>query len=160
AASALPFVQGSRDPDMRKTYPLYHNLDPNNLPQFALYQLCYLPFFVAIEFVYRGYLLFGLAGLRPEVEKHAGLSTAPEQPAPGPRPRFFTRYALLIQMLSYTAWHLGKPLPELWGAFFWGPAAGAVAYTTRSIWPVVLVHWVLNVFLDGIILGVRLRPRE
>jgi len=33
---------------------------------------------------------------------------------------YFGRYALMIQMLSYTAWHLGKPLPELWGTVVWG----------------------------------------
>ena len=157
-ASILPFIQGTRDPDMRRTYPLYRKLDPNNLGQFALYQLCYLPFFITIEFIYRGYLLFGLAGLRSEVEKHAQMRTEGPAPAEPPRSRFFARYALLIQMLSYTAWHLGKPSPELWGAFLWGPAAGATAYAGRSIWPVVLAHWVLNILLDGAIIGLRLRP--
>jgi Type II CAAX prenyl endopeptidase Rce1-like len=157
-ASLLPFIQGTRDPDMRKTYPLYRKLDPNNLGQFALYQLCYLPFFITIEFIYRGYLLFGLAGLRAEIEKHARMHSRSETAEAATRSRFFTRYALLIQMLSYTAWHLGKPSPELWGAFLWGPVAGATAYAGRSIWPVVVVHWALNIFLDGAIIGLRLRP--
>jgi|GEM_PF-755445 len=157
-ASALPFIHATRDPDMRKVYPLYRNLDPNNLKQFILYELSYFPFFVAIEFIYRGFLLFGLAGLQPEVERHADLrpSAAHAPETHTPRSHFFTRYAILIQMLSYTAWHLGKPLPELWGTFLWGPTAGALAYTCRSIWPVVLVHWLLNVSLDGIILKIKL----
>jgi hypothetical protein len=62
---------------------------------------------------------------------------------------YLDRYALLIQMLSYTAWHLGKPLPEPWGTIIWGLAAGAMAYTIRSIWPIVLAHWLLNVVLDA-----------
>jgi membrane protease YdiL (CAAX protease family) len=66
-------------------------------------------------------------------------------------PYYFHKYALLIQMLSYTAWHLGKPLPELWGTLIWGLAAGAVAYSVRSIWPVILSHWLLNVFMDSLI---------
>ena len=149
---SLPgFLVAARDRDMAKLYPLYRRLDPNKPRQFALYELCYLPFFITIEFIFRGYLLFGLAGLRPTVEKHGGGA---------PRSRFFTRYALLIQMLSYTAWHLGKPLPELWGTFVWGPAAGATAYASRSIWPVVLAHWILNVYLDGRLLGLRLRSAE
>ena len=68
-----------------------------------------------------------------------------------PGPFFFGRYALLIQMLSYTAWHLGKPLPELWGTLIWGLVAGAVAYTTRSLWLVIAAHWLLNVMLDAVI---------
>ena len=55
-------------------------------------------------------------------------------------------------MLSYTAWHLGKPLPELWGTVIWGLAAGATAYAIRSLWPIILAHWLLNVFLDIFIL--------
>jgi membrane protease YdiL (CAAX protease family) len=51
-------------------------------------------------------------------------------------------------MLAYTAWHLGKPLPELWGTLVWGPAASAIVLATHSIWPIVLVHWLLNVWMD------------
>jgi membrane protease YdiL (CAAX protease family) len=54
-------------------------------------------------------------------------------------------------MLSYTAWHLGKPLPELWGTLVWGLAAGAVALASQSIVPIILVHWLLNVWLDLLI---------
>jgi membrane protease YdiL (CAAX protease family) len=153
--SVLPFIHATQDPDMRKTYPLYRKLDPNNPRQFILYELCYLPFFVTIEFIFRGYLLFGLAGLRTEVEKHARMHSETSGARAEPRSRFFTRSALLIQMLSYTAWHLGKPLPELWGTFAWGPVAGATAYTVRSIWPIVAVHWLLNVALDALILRQR-----
>ena len=160
AASILPFLHATRDADMRAIYPRYRRLNPDNPRQFLLYELCYLPFFVAIEFIFRGFLLFGLAGLRPEVQRHAGMRDAPTGPAEtrGHPPRFFTRYAILIQMLSYTAWHLGKPLPELWGTFLWGPTAGALAYAGRSIWPVVAAHWLLNVALDAII--IKLRPRR
>jgi hypothetical protein len=104
-----------------------------------------LPFFIAIEFIFRGYLLFGLAGaLDEEIRTRVG-------GVPGVF--YFGRYALLIQMLSYTAWHLGKPVPELWGTIVWGLAAGATAYAIRSIWPIVFAHWLLNVLLDAAILG-------
>jgi membrane protease YdiL (CAAX protease family) len=141
AVSAPAFVLGATDPAMRATYPFYQPFD--SVGQFLLYQLTYLPFFIAIEFIFRGYLLFGLSGVRDdEVTKDIGVQGA----------FFFGRYALLIQMLSYTAWHLGKPLPELWGTLIWGLVAGAAAYTVRSIWPVVAAHWLLNVLLDGLIL--------
>ena len=104
-----------------------------------------LLFFISIEFIFRGYLLFGLASTR-DID-------VPGMRAGVAGPLFFGKYAILVQMLSYTAWHLGKPLPELWGTLAWGLAAGATAYAVRSIWPVVLSHWLLNVFLDAVILS-------
>ncbi|MBI5565562.1 MAG: CPBP family intramembrane metalloprotease [Chloroflexi bacterium] len=137
----IPFLAATGDADMRATYPFYRPF--TSVGQFAIYELTYLPFFIAIEFIFRGYLLFGLARIRDR--QAAGT----EAGVPGVF--FFGRYALLIQMLSYTAWHLGKPLPELWGTLAWGLAAGVVAYTVRSIWPVVLSHWLLNVIFDAIV---------
>lgn len=147
---ALPaFALGTVDPGMRATYPFYR---PFTSPgQFVLYELTYLPFFIAIEFIFRGYLLFGLAGVRDDEAE----TTPPEHIASDtgvPGVYYFAHYALLIQMLSYTAWHLGKPLPELWGTVIWGLAAGATAYAIRSLWPIILAHWLLNVFLDIFIL--------
>jgi hypothetical protein len=140
---SLPaFYLGALDHDMQKLYPLYRPFADNL--QFALYELTYFPFFLAIEFIFRGYLLFGLESITPAHVKTAGGGT--------PAPVFFGKYALLIQMLSYTAWHLGKPLSELWGTLIWGIAAGAVAWSARSIWPIVLSHWLLNVWLDWLIL--------
>ena len=134
------FWLGSKDQGMRETYPFFKSF--SGVGQFVLYELTYLPFFIAIEFIFRGYLLFGLAAIRDEeVEGGGGIEG----------PFFFGRYALLIQMLSYTAWHLGKPIPELWGTLVWGLMAGATAYVSRSIWPVVLSHWLLNVFLDALL---------
>ncbi|HXW68251.1 MAG TPA: CPBP family glutamic-type intramembrane protease [Dissulfurispiraceae bacterium] len=132
------FLFGSRSADMRQLYPLFKNF--KSVGQFILYELSYLPFFIAIEFIFRGYLLFGLAQLREEeVRRASGVHGV----------FYFHRYALLIQMLSYTAWHLGKPLSELWGTLGWGLAAGAMALALRSIWPVVVSHWLLNVVVDG-----------
>ncbi|MBI5958022.1 MAG: CPBP family intramembrane metalloprotease, partial [Chloroflexi bacterium] len=137
---SLPFFWfGSRIGAMRDLYPLYRSFD--NTGQFILYELSYLPFFIAIEFIFRGYLLFGLAGVQDSEAHDTGISG----------PFYFGRYALLIQMLSYTAWHLGKPALELWGTLVWGLTAGATAYTIRSIWPIVLSHWLLNVFIDALI---------
>lgn len=140
----LPFfVIGAQDTSMREVYPFYRPF--SSLGQFLLYELTYLPFFIAIEFIFRGYLLFGLAGVRDDEIKDGGEGV--------PGVFYFHRYALLIQMLSYTAWHLGRPLPETWGTLVWGLVAGATAYSVRSIWPLVLSHWLLNVVLDALILG-------
>lgn len=140
---SLPaFYFGSQDAGMQQVYPFYKSFTGGQ--QFIIYELSYLPFFIAIEFIFRGYLLFGLWGVRDdEIKNSAGGVPGILQ---------FGKYALLISMLSYTAWHLGKPVPELWGTLVWGLAAGTLAYTCRSIWPVVLAHWLLNVFLDAVII--------
>jgi len=144
--SVPAFYFGAKNPDMRKVYPFFK--DFTSLSQFGWYELSYFPFFVAIEFIFRGYLLFGLEQIRNEHVKAIAGGT--------PAPYFFGKYALLIQMLSYTAWHLGKPLPELWGTLVWGIAAGATAWRVRSIWPIVFSHWLLNVFLDFLIVRQKL----
>ena len=128
---------------MQSTYPLYQGSFSSG-KEFLLYELIYLPFFIAIEFIFRGYLLFGLAGVRDE-EIREGNSGHPGV-------FYFHKYALLIQMLSYTAWHLGKPTAELWGTLAWGLAAGATAYACKSVWPIIISHWLLNVFLDAMII--------
>ncbi len=141
---SLPaFWMGAGIPSMQATYPLFRNLTAD-AGQFILYQLTYLLFFIVIEFIFRGYLLFGLANIMDD-EVDGG-----DGGVPGPY--YFHKYAILIQMLSYTAWHLGKPLPELWGTLIWGLAAGAAVYAVRSIWPVILSHWLLNILMDFLII--------
>jgi hypothetical protein len=134
---SLPlFLMGARDEGMRCSYPLYRGgFQDNN--EILIYELGYFPFFLAIEFIFRGFLLFGLY--------HAWRSQAKqgEGRLPG-----FGYYAILLSMLSYTAWHLGKPLPELWGTLVWGLASGTVALASGTIWPIIIVHWLLNVVLD------------
>ena len=144
-AVCLPaFYLGAQDAGMQHVYPFYKSFSSTG--QFLIYELTYLPFFIAIEFIFRGYLLFGLAGVRDDEIRQGSGGVAGVF--------YFHRYALLIQMLSYTAWHLGKPVPELWGTLVWGLAAGSVAYASRSIWPVVAAHFLLNVFLDAVIIKV------
>jgi hypothetical protein len=134
--SLLAFIFGAGNPGMRCTYPLYRGGFQDN-GQFFLYEVGYFPFFLAIEFIFRGFLLFGLFRAW-QVRKRTGKS----------HPRGFGYYAILLSMLSYTAWHLGKPIPELWGTLVWGLATGTIALATGTIWPIIGVHWVLNVILD------------
>ncbi len=133
------FLLVADDPEMRATYPLFRGSLASN-SDFAIYELGYLLFFVTIEFIFRGYLLFGLFNLRD--------SEVPQPVARVSGALVFGYNAILISMLSYTAWHLGKPLPELWGTLLWGLGTGAIALVARSILLIILVHWELNVFLD------------
>lgn len=132
------FWMSLSDPAIAREYPIYKPLSGSR--EFILYELTYIPFFIAIEFIFRGYLLFGLADIKKDDVKE-------KNSLPGIF--YLNRYAILIPMLSYTAWHLGKPVPELWGTLVWGLAAGAAVYAIRSIWPIVLAHWLLNVFMDA-----------
>jgi hypothetical protein len=134
------FYFAAKDPGMQQVYPFYRPF--GSWPQFLVYELSYFPFFLAIEFIFRGYFLFGLANNGFTYKDKSGNAQV----------FYFGRYAILIGMLSYTAWHFGKPLSELWGTPVWGLAAGACAYAVRSIWPVLMVHWLLNVYLDALIL--------
>jgi branched-subunit amino acid transport protein len=135
-AIALPgFIISTGGAEVQSAYPIYKPI--NSIPAFILYELTYFPFFIGIEFIFRGYLLFGLAGVK-DIDTKGGYFKV-------------YRYAILISMLSYTAWHLTKPVPELWGTLVWGLAAGASAYAIRSIWPIVISHWLLNVVMDAIL---------
>lgn len=146
AICIVPFYIGTLDGgpgnSMQYVYPLFRPF--SNANQFIIYELTYFAFFVAIEFIFRGYLLFGLSKVKDQATSQSGTGVT--------GPLFFGSYAILIQMLSYTAWHLGKPIPELWGTLVWGLIAGTIAYRSRSIWPVTLAHYLLNVFMDFMIL--------
>jgi hypothetical protein len=130
------FLMGARDEATRCTYPLYRG-GFHDIKEILLYELGYFPSFLGIEFIFRGFLLFGLY--------HAWRSRAKEgeRRLPG-----FGYYAILLSMLSYTAWHLGTPVPEQWGALVWGLAAGTIVLATGTVWPIIIVHWLLNVVLD------------
>jgi membrane protease YdiL (CAAX protease family) len=135
AVSLPAFYFGAMHHGMQELYPYYRPF--SSWRAFAMYQCTLLFFYISIEFVFRGYLLFGVAHEERRLQGGAAV---------------FPKWALLIQMLSYTAWHLGKPLPELWGTLVWGLAAGAVTLAVRSVWPVIAAHWLLNVFMDWLIL--------
>jgi membrane protease YdiL (CAAX protease family) len=134
AVCVVPFALATGDRNMWKEYPLlYQGLTVEQIraqfswASFMMYELIYGCFFFIIEFIFRGYLLFGL------------------------RERF-GQYAVLIQMLSYTAWHLPKPVTELLGTPMWGFAVAAVTLRLNSLWYVFFAHWLLNVFMDTLIL--------
>jgi len=123
--------------DMWNEYPMiYRGMSTEQIKlvfqwrTFIGYELIYSTFFLAVEFIFRGYMLLGL------------------------RERFGA-YAVLIQMLPYTIWHLPKPAPELLSTPIWGFFAGALGLRIRSVWYAFAIHWLLNVALDTIILAHR-----
>jgi membrane protease YdiL (CAAX protease family) len=95
------------------------------LPRYAVSWAALL---FSLEFLYRGFLIFGL------------------------RERF-GEGAVLIQMIPFTLLHIGKPEIETVGCILSGTYFGYVAYRTNSIWPAFLIHLFANV-ANRIIVGI------
>jgi membrane protease YdiL (CAAX protease family) len=75
----------------------------------------------AIEYMYRGFLLFGLK------EK-------------------FKEGSILIQTIPFVLMHLGKPEVETISCLFTGILFGYMAYRGKSFWPAFLIHLFINVY--------------
>jgi len=89
------------------------------------YELAYvLLFYVAWEFYFRGFLLFGL-------RKHFGDTSA-----------------VLIQTIASCLIHIGKPEGEIIGSIIIGIIFGYIALRTRSVWYVFIMHACIGVFTD------------
>lgn len=115
---------GSSLPSVMSEYPLPRKLlsDQSMLVVyfFAYALLYYLPW----EFFFRGFLLFGL-------DKKYGVMAA-----------------IMIQTISSSLVHIGKPMEEMVGSIPFGILTGIIAVYTRSIWYVLLLHILLGVLTD------------
>ncbi len=81
--------------------------------------------FFAVEFFFRGYLLFTL-------EEKLGLGAIP------------------VMIVPYCMIHYHKPLPEALGAIIAGLVLGWLALRTRSIWGGVLLHVCVALAMDAL----------
>lgn len=98
----------------QKKYPFY-KLSTRSLTDFFAWETAYSLQFVALEFFFRGFLLFGLA-------------------------RRFGSAAIPIMAVPYCMIHFGKPLPETIGAIGAGLVLGTIALRTGSIYAGILIH--------------------
>ncbi|HID38530.1 MAG TPA: CPBP family intramembrane metalloprotease [Calditrichaeota bacterium] len=115
-------------PDIRAEYPLAKTLYSHQEWIFW-YELAYLLFYyIAWEFFFRGFLLFGL-------KKYYGAMPA-----------------VLIQTISSCLIHLGKPDGEILGSIVIGILFGAIALRTRSIWYVFILHAAIGLLTDVFVL--------
>jgi membrane protease YdiL (CAAX protease family) len=112
----------SRTAAFQENYPFYR-LAGRSLFDFLAWELQYLSTFVAVEFFFRGYLLFGL--LRP-------LGT----------------HALFVSMVPYCMIHMLKPAPEALGSIAAGLLLGTLALGTGSLWCGALVHITIALSMD------------
>jgi membrane protease YdiL (CAAX protease family) len=114
----------SKMPDVRSEYPLARLLIFDQ-SQLLIYELLYiLLYYVAWEFFFRGFLLFGLK------EKFGGFN------------------AVLIQTVSSCLVHIDKPEGEILGSIVIGILFGLIALRSRSIWWVFLLHASIGVLTD------------
>jgi CAAX protease family protein len=111
----LPIVWfASASYEFSATYPqLKTTVDSWNV--FFIFEAGLIIYLVAWEFIWRGFMLFGLE------EK-------------------FGYYAIFIQMIPFLILHNGKPAPETFGAIIAGIALGILAFRTRSIFYCVITH--------------------
>jgi len=101
---------------------------------FFIYESGLFIYLIAWEFIWRGFMLFGLK------EK-------------------FGYYAVLIQMLPFLILHNGKPPIETFGVIFGGIALGILAYRTKSIYYCIITHAGIMFSID-IISTLRYRTNE
>lgn len=102
--------------------------------RFFIYEMGMLLYMVSWEFMWRGFMLFGLK------EK-------------------FGYYSVLIQMIPFVILHNGKPAPETFGAIFGGIALGILALRTNSIYYCVITHMGVMLSID-LLSALRYRVNE
>lgn len=125
---ALPILllsayAGSLDPAIQAEYPLAKSAI-GHVPLFLLAELFYLIFYLGWEFLFRGFMLFGLE------ERHGAV------------------LAILVQMIPSAIVHIGKPASESFAAIAAGLVFGYVAFRTRSILYPLLLHAIVGVGTD------------
>lgn len=91
---------------------------------FLAYEAAYLSYFIAWEFLFRGWMVHGIA------------------PKWGPGP------AILAQMMPFAVMHLGKAELEALGSIIAGIALGILSVRTRSFWYGALIHGVVALWMD------------
>ncbi len=101
---------------------------------FIIYELGMLLYMIGWEFLWRGFMLFGL-------EKKFGF------------------YSIFIQMIPFVILHNGKPFIETLGAIPGGIALGWLALRTRSFYYCVVVHIGVMYSID-LISVIRFRTNE
>lgn len=94
-----------------------------HLASFMMYELAYASYFIGWEFFHRGFLTIGL------------------EPVLG-------WYAVLVVSIPFAIMHVGKPMPEAYGAIVASLVLGWLAIRTRSSWYGFALHAAVAVTMD------------
>jgi uncharacterized protein len=122
-AAFLPvLVAVSFSGPFQSKYPLFDEANAS-VDHFFLYELAYVVYFIGWEFVFRGFMLFGL-------KKPIGF------------------YAVFVQTIPFALLHFGKPQAETFSAVVAGILLGHLALRTRSFWYGWLLHSLVAVSND------------
>lgn len=114
---------GSGRIEIQNEYPLWRNARYSSYKSFFLYEFSYFFYYLGWEGFFRGFVLFALL---PWGKNKANLT----------------------QSILATLLHIGKPWPELLGAFPFSFALGLIALKTRSSYSPLFLHFLLGFFTD------------
>lgn len=106
----------------KATYPFYNYLHRSVFDLLA-WEFLYALHFIAVEFLFRGFMLRGLS-------------------------HWLGYRAIFIMLLPYTLIHVGKPFAEVIGAMFAAVILGTLAMRTRMIWGGVVIHISVALSMD------------
>ncbi len=112
----------SDSPSFQSHYPHY-NQAAYDWTSFFIYELLFLFYWVGWEYLWRGFMLFGIS-------------------------HTFGMQAIFIQMVPFAALHVDKPLPEALLSVVGGIALGALVWRCRSFWIAVPIHAAQMLILD------------
>ncbi|MEO0145217.1 MAG: CPBP family intramembrane glutamic endopeptidase [candidate division WOR-3 bacterium] len=110
-------------PVMREYYPVYGPAK-KSLSELFKYQGGMGFYMLGWEFLFRGFLLFGMARRGGE------------------------HFAVLFQAIPFFLMHDGKPEPEMVSSFFGAIFLGYFCLKARSFWPAFILHWALNLSME------------
>ncbi|MCK5145546.1 CPBP family intramembrane metalloprotease [bacterium] len=132
---AAPFLlwaayTGAAQPGIQAEYPLARSMI-GHWRLFLLVECFYIVYYVSWEFMFRGFMLFGLER------------------------KFGALPAILIQTIPSAIVHIGKPASESFGAIAAGLAFGYLAIRSRSIIYPLILHIIVGIATD-IFVSIRL----
>lgn len=110
----------------QQRYPFYQAAG-NSWPELVIWELSYGFQFLALEYFFRGFMLFPLA-------------------------RQIGSAAIFVMVVPYCMIHFAKPFPETVGAILAGTILGTLALRTRSVLGGVLIHLAVAWSMDGLAL--------
>jgi len=136
AITALGIFIGSFISELSNYYPRFNKAGLDNYLAIAkpstsraafvaLYEICYGSSFIAVELVFRGFLILAFT-------------------------RTLGPQAVLPMALTYAFLHFGKPVTETISSIFGGYILGIIAYYSKNIWGGVFIHlgvaWLMELF--------------
>jgi membrane protease YdiL (CAAX protease family) len=122
-----PVLVASQFESFRQTYPLCPEAG-KSLVHLLIFEVAYALQFVALEFFFRGFLLFGLV-------------------------RYLGALVIPLMAIPYAVIHMGKPFSEAMGAIVAGTVLGLVSLRTGSVVGGIGIHYAVALTMDLLALG-------